>query len=124
MIHKAGFIARANRWSSHSWRQTLMQDPCVYCGGAPLGLDHIRAAAKRGHNGWENLAPACGRCNNEKGTLELLRYLIHRRAGLMPPSVERQERRRPLIPRQYQIRPLRVRIHEHLGLPYPENTSV
>jgi hypothetical protein len=25
-----------------AWRAVLMADPCVYCGGTPTGMDHIR----------------------------------------------------------------------------------
>lgn len=118
IIHQSGFVARTHRWSTQSWQQALRRDPCVFCGSQSESLDHIRPYAKMGRHGWENRAPACRQCNQEKGTLGLIEYLIHRRNGAMPPANERQERRFPLIPRQYQMRPLRTRIHEFMGLPY------
>lgn len=63
------------------WRSVLMLDPCVYCGDKAAGLDHIRAATRGGQDGWENRAPACSRCDQEKrkGIIYLTPLTIWRR---------------------------------------------
>lgn len=61
------------------WRMTLLNDPCVYCGAAPDGLDHIQAGSRRGHDGWMNRAPACEKCDQMKGAAPLWFFLLARR---------------------------------------------
>lgn len=58
------------------WRKVLLQDPCVYCGGVAVGLDHIVARTKSGANAWWNRAPACARCDSRKGNTLLLHFLL------------------------------------------------
>jgi hypothetical protein len=53
-----------------------MRDPCVYCGGSPTGLDHIRPRSGGGPDGWENRAPACSDCDGSKANAPLLVYLV------------------------------------------------
>lgn len=60
------------------WRTVLLRDPCVYCGAPAESLDHIRAAADNGPDGWPNRAPACHRCNGSKGCTPLLLFLLER----------------------------------------------
>ena len=102
-------------WSTESWNQVQRGDVCVYCNRQPSGLDHIYPVSRSGSNGWQNRAPACRHCDLEKAAMLMVIYLAHRRNGTMP----RQHSRQLFIPRQYQMRPLRIRIHEHLGLPHP-----
>ena len=58
------------------WRNILMRDVCVYCGGRPKGLDHIKAKTRGGADGWENRAPACKQCDQHKGNAPLLVFLV------------------------------------------------
>lgn len=66
----------SNRELPKEWRVTLMQDPCVYCGAASEGLDHIRASSRKGSDGWVNRAPACRTCDELKGPASLLTFLL------------------------------------------------
>lgn len=60
------------------WKYALLLDPCVYCYAPSNGLDHIRPRATGGLDGWENRAPACAVCDNAKGALPLLLFLLTR----------------------------------------------
>ena len=101
---------------AQNWRDVLLGDVCVYCGAIPSGLDHIEPVLRSGANGYQNRAPACRRCDGEKAGMPMLLYLLYKRGGTMP----RQKSRNTFIPHRYQLRPLRVRLHEHVGLPYPK----
>lgn len=45
---------------------------CQYCGGAPgrshLTVDHVLPRSRGGPHDWHNLATACKRCNQKKGS--------------------------------------------------------
>jgi hypothetical protein len=68
----------------------IAKDPCVFCGGRnKIEVDHIEPirGCRRGWqlkatgfsvNHWTNFAPACARCNREKGHLKLLSFLVKR----------------------------------------------
>lgn len=58
-----------------SWYDTLLRDPCVYCGDPATTIDHIYAAAYGGPNHWTNYAPACLACNRAKGGRSVLCFL-------------------------------------------------
>lgn len=70
-----------------SFVQTLVRDPCAYCGATtiPLGtgrqtplssaVDHIDAS---GDSHWTNLTNSCVSCNAVKGTTSLLLSLLER----------------------------------------------
>ncbi len=47
---------------------------CAYCGtkDAKLTADHIVALVRGGHNGIENIVPACASCNSSKSDRDLL----------------------------------------------------
>jgi 5-methylcytosine-specific restriction endonuclease McrA len=58
---------------------------CQYCGDSPgrqnLTVDHVIPRSRGGRHGWENLATACKRCNQKKGSLtpdEAVMRLIRR----------------------------------------------
>lgn len=48
-------------------REMILARPCAYCGGEATQVDHIVPVALGGTDDRRNLAPACGRCNVEKG---------------------------------------------------------
>lgn len=54
---------------------------CVYCGveltRSTLTRDHVTPRCNGGEGG-DNLVPACGPCNREKGSHSLLHFLIQR----------------------------------------------
>ena len=54
----------------------LLRDPCVYCGGASTGLDHIHPSSCGGTDGWENRAPACQDCDGAKAHFSLIGFLF------------------------------------------------
>ena len=71
----------------------ISRDPCVFCGRPSESFDHIEPI--RGHrrawhlkstgfsvNHWTNFAPCCLKCNQQKGALKLLNFLIKRRANV------------------------------------------
>lgn len=60
----------------------IAKDPCSYCGGEREHIDHIIPLSKGGTGDWDNLAPACARCNLSKGTKSPLEFLLARREGL------------------------------------------
>lgn len=48
---------------------------CVYCGKAlhpfdDFTIDHLKPKAKGGDDSWDNLVPACMKCNGKKGDRE------------------------------------------------------
>ena len=63
-----------------TWRTTLQNDPCSYCGSTGGEADHIVARRNGGRDRWLNLAGACDRCNRAKGSQSLLAFV----AGLQP----------------------------------------
>ena len=77
------------RFQRNPWSMTLTKDPCVYCGGPVETLDHIRPISLGqqniqpliggfGANDWPNRAPSCVGCNQQKGSMGLLEFLIKR----------------------------------------------
>lgn len=75
------FRARAHGWHRGvpgEWRQTLLRDPCVYCGAKPTGLDHIWPRSKGGKDGWHNRGPACRSCDFEKRSRVMIVFLLDR----------------------------------------------
>jgi hypothetical protein len=81
-------------WPMPEWyRRALLRDPCVYCGGIAMMLDHIEPRCHKGPNGWENRAPSCIRCESEKNSTGLLFFLVRKhRTGLRPPTTGEQHR--------------------------------
>lgn len=66
------------RAESEAFQKVIANDPCVYCGGQAVTVDHIRPINSAGVDLWENLAPACWSCNSQKNDKELLVYLLWR----------------------------------------------
>lgn len=91
-----------------TWRSVLMNDPCVYCGDKPDGLDHIRPVSLKGQNGWTNRAPACKNCDQGKGPVPLLMFLVI--DGIARSKVARRNRYRDARCRSAAIRQIRERI--------------
>lgn len=58
----------------------ILADPCSYCGREVAEIDHIVPISTGGKSDWDNLAPACGRCNGSKGARSLLFFMLSRRA--------------------------------------------
>lgn len=47
--------------------EVLLSGPCVYCADPiPTQVDHVIPWSRGGTDDWDNLAPACRRCNMEK----------------------------------------------------------
>lgn len=52
---------------------------CVYCGATSnLEVDHIKPRKHHGKDDPENLATACESCNQEKGTIHVRAFFLHR----------------------------------------------
>ena len=75
---KAHPKTRQNRQRQYRLRQLYPDGLCSYCGERrPLTIEHVEPLAIRGRrNSWENLVPACEPCNNKKGDLPLLIFLL------------------------------------------------
>jgi 5-methylcytosine-specific restriction endonuclease McrA len=63
------------------WRRSIKEHfdcTCVYCGETydinDLTLDHVKPRC-RGGNDFNNLVPACRRCNQEKGSTNWRSYM-------------------------------------------------
>ncbi len=56
-------------------------DPCAYCGAPMEHVDHIVPFSAGGPTDWENLAPACARCNHRKSNKSLVFFLLERAGG-------------------------------------------
>lgn len=78
MLTHAKFIRRCLSITSNEgrYRSLLRREPCVYCGDASSGLDHITASTIGGPNGWTNRAPACHFCDALKGNEPLVLFLV------------------------------------------------
>lgn len=59
----------------------VVNDPCVYCGGAGGTLEHIIPITAGGNNEWLNLAGACQSCNSSKNNKSLLDFMLYRLAA-------------------------------------------
>jgi hypothetical protein len=105
---------------SADYRRVLLNDPCVYCGGKPTGLDHIVPRANGGPDGWQNRAPACGGCDGRKAHYGLLRFLatMHGYEPVESTAVVNlvsRRQRRALRPELPPPPPLRVSLGELIG---------
>lgn len=65
--------AAINDFTAAQWRlmQALYDHCCAYCGTRAKGhltQDHVLALAKGGDHTWDNIVPACSKCNCEKFT--------------------------------------------------------
>ncbi len=83
----SAFMHRSRGWNEgrNWWRRQQMKDPCVFCGGQAITSDHIKARSQGGPDNWGNRAPACRRCNQEKGAMGLLQFLIIRQPAKWRP---------------------------------------
>jgi hypothetical protein len=68
------------------YKQALRRDPCAYCGGDAVTLDHLEPISRGGGSSWDNLTATCNACNAGKHALSLLAFLGVRRfrAGELP----------------------------------------
>lgn len=71
-------LTLADRRMAAEYRAIISVDPCVYCGGATEAIDHIVSARDGGSDSWDNLAPACRRCNSSKNARPLLTFMLAR----------------------------------------------
>lgn len=72
------------RITSSAWRKVLehFNFRCGYCLGnykqcGRLTVEHMLPISRGGDNNIENLIPACRRCNGEKGSKNLLEFLLY-----------------------------------------------
>jgi hypothetical protein len=65
---------------SRGWKLLLKRDPCAYCGGKGGTVDHIapkwRGRKPKPLQRWLNYTGSCPQCNERKGTLSLLFFLL------------------------------------------------
>lgn len=66
---------------SAAYREIIKSDPCAYCGGAGVAIDHVTPVAEGGSDRWENLAPVCKSCNSRKRSRSVLAAMISRMAA-------------------------------------------
>lgn len=60
----------------HAYARLLRYDPCSYCGGPALPVDHIEPIWYGGAAGWENMTASCQSCNSSKKIDTLLSFLL------------------------------------------------
>lgn len=66
---------------------------CVYCGATKrLEVDHVRPRKHQGTDTPDNLVTACDSCNQEKGTIHVRAFFLHREL-MNYPHTEGQEAR-------------------------------
>lgn len=63
---------------AREWCLVLLKDPCAYCGGPAMEIDHIVPISDGGTSQIDNLAPACRSCNAAKNDLSLLSFLLQK----------------------------------------------
>lgn len=56
----------------------ILADPCVFCGAPSDSVDHIVPVSGGGTGDWDNVAPACMRCNAAKNNRPLLSFMLRR----------------------------------------------
>lgn len=66
---------------SDAYREIIKSDPCVYCGGASVAVDHVTPVAQGGSDRWANLAPVCKSCNSRKRSRSVLTVMLSRLAA-------------------------------------------
>lgn len=81
-----------NTKTTRDWVAIIRLDPCSYCGrptalGSLSTIDHVvpfsyRKFGVRGLKGWSNLAPACKKCNRERGDQGIVQFLIRGLSGI------------------------------------------
>lgn len=63
-----------------SYREVLRQDPCPYCGNIPApmnrSLEHVIPRSHGGRNSWDNLVGACFPCNQRRGNIPFLYWMV------------------------------------------------
>ena len=62
------------RMAKRRYRQSIYEawnHSCGYCGKPATSLDHIIPRFKSGSSNRNNLIPACQRCNNNKGSMDM-----------------------------------------------------
>lgn len=73
---QADFKKGRHSCARFSYKQVILKDPCVYCGGKAQGRDHIQARIRGGRNAWINRAPACSKCDRAKSEKSVLLFMI------------------------------------------------
>lgn len=69
-------LTASDKLEAAQYRQIILADPCVYCGGASEAVDHIHPVAQGGSSRWDNYAPICRPCNSSKSDRTLLTALL------------------------------------------------
>lgn len=59
-------MSKKGRAISAAYRKLIKEDPCFYCGGVSVEVDHYFPVSKGGSNMWFNLRPSCRSDNLEK----------------------------------------------------------
>lgn len=59
-----------------AYKRAMRADPCSYCGTPAAHLDHIVPRVAQGSDEWWNLTAACATCNQAKGVISLLAFLL------------------------------------------------
>jgi hypothetical protein len=98
------------------YRSVVRRDPCSYCGHTapwPGTLDHIVPRSAGGSSTAENLAGACPRDNELKGTLDLLVFMLVRVELCEREQHDREQRRRCRARRKRARRQLRESAAPH-----------
>lgn len=82
MFHS--MVRRRQYHESVRWDQYLKRDPCCYCHRyeVDMTVEHVEPRARGGLDTSVNKVGCCHECNNKRGAMRLLFYLLKRRGQL------------------------------------------
>lgn len=60
------------------WYEILKNDPCCYCGRESNTIEHPIPFSICKIGGWRNSVGACKNCNQRRGAMGLLRFILYR----------------------------------------------
>jgi hypothetical protein len=72
----------AGNFKKRARARLLVGSPCAYCRGPATTLDHVVPRSRGGRGTITNAVPACGPCNNVKGSVPVERFV----AWLLTPA--------------------------------------
>ena len=97
-VTKDGLFPKGIIRGTRPRKRTVINDPCVYCvvyrkdrPRRGVTREHIVPRSKGGGNGFPNVVGACQKCNRQKGSMNLLVYLLLRHKGVQMNSKDKKK---------------------------------
>ena len=77
-MHAEPYTLGAVQFPLQFWRRCVIaNDPCSYCGTANADIvEHVVTRSEGGSNTWDNMVASCSLCNQRKGNVSLLAFLL------------------------------------------------